>query len=62
MLIFGKVLLKLLPLPAKVIQSALGHEDTSATLIIYADVTKELKKNVKGEDRTTYKNELHFPS
>lgn len=45
----------------KVIQSALGHEDISTTLNIYADVTKELKKNefsgldryFKGEDRAT---------
>ena len=29
----------------KVIQDALGHEDISTTLNIYADVTKELKKS-----------------
>lgn len=29
----------------KVIQDALGHADISTTLNIYADVTKELKKN-----------------
>ena len=29
----------------KVIQDALGHQDISTTLNIYADVTKELKKS-----------------
>lgn len=29
----------------KVIQDALGHSDISTTLNIYADVTKELKKD-----------------
>lgn len=29
----------------KVIQDALGHADISTTLNIYADVTKELKKD-----------------
>ena len=28
----------------KVIQDALGHQDISTTLNIYADVTKELKR------------------
>ena len=28
----------------KVIQDALGHQDISTTLNIYADVTRELKK------------------
>ena len=47
----------------KVIQDALGHQDISTTLNIYADVTKELKKK-EFESLDTYfrkKSESSFP-
>ena len=40
----------------KVIQDALGHADISTTLNIYADVTKELKKDEFADLDLFFKN------